>query len=85
LRISPATIHGVDVGALYRLHDGPDGVGHREDGDAIGADHDDVGLLARREGADLAFEPGRAGAIDRRRLEYRFHRDRRGNTGLATE
>ena len=77
--------HGVDVGALDRLDDRADGVGHRENGDAIGADHDDVGLLARRERADLAFETGRAGAVHRRRLEHRFHRDRRGDIGLAAE
>jgi hypothetical protein len=64
--------HRVDIGALDRLHDGADGVGHREHADAIGANHDDVGLLAGCQRADLAFETGGAGAVDGRGLEHRF-------------
>ena len=38
-------------------HHGGDGIGNRREIEVVGADHDDVGLLARCQRADLMAEP----------------------------
>lgn len=76
---------GIDVRARNSLNDGADGVVDREDGHTVGADHDDVGLLAGSKRADRAFKPGGAGAVDSCGLQDRLDRDRRRHIRFAAE
>ena len=68
---------GVDVAGARDLHDRIDRVVHRRHVDVVGPQHDDVGLLAGRQRADLAVHPEGAGAVDRRPLQRlaRLHRN----------
>jgi hypothetical protein len=81
-----ATDHdGIDIGAANRLDNGANGVGHREHGDCIGAQHDDVGLLAWRERTNGCLEARGAGTVDGGSAQYVSDRDRGGRIGFATE
>src|ERR1700733_14560078 len=68
--------HGVDVGAINRLHDSADGVAEREDTDAIRSHHDYVGLLSGRQRTDRAFETCDSCAVHRHGFQNLVHLDR---------
>ena len=69
----------VHLSALSRVDNGADCIIGGEQANVVGADHDQVRLLARREGADVVVQSGAAGPIDRRGLEdfLNRHRSRR--------
>jgi hypothetical protein len=56
--------HVTDMSGVHHRHDRPRHVVHRPCVDAAGVEHNDVGLLARSEGADLVENAVRRGARD---------------------
>src|ERR1700733_3172752 len=68
--------HGVNVGAINRLHDSADSVAEREDTDAIRSHHDYVGLLSGRQGTDRAFETCDTCAVHCHGFQNLVHLDR---------
>lgn len=67
--------HGIHIRPLYRLHDGTNDVGYRENSGSAGANHNNVGLLAWRKGANLVLQTGRTRAINRCRFQDVLGRD----------
>ena len=77
--------HGVDV---LRRHAGDhraDRVVHRHDVEPVGAQHDDVGLLAGRQRADLLVEAVGARAFDGGEFQHLAHREERRQVLVAGE
>ncbi len=77
--------HGVDIAALGRLDHRPQRVVRRVEIDVVAPDHDDVGLLAGRERADLVGKPCAARSVDRRAFEHVAHAHRPRQIHLAGE
>src|SRR5258708_26484771 len=69
----------IHLSALGRVDNGADCVVGGEQADVVGADHDQIGLLAWCERADTVIQSGAAGPVDRRRFEdvLNRHRSRR--------
>src|SRR6266540_5195012 len=61
---------GLDMAGVHEVHDRPGCVVERPHVDAVGPQHDDVGVLAGGQRADLVVEVGAARALDRGALEH---------------
>jgi hypothetical protein len=59
----------IHLSALGRVDNRADCIVGREQTDVVGADHDQVRLFARCEGADTVVQPGAAGPVARRGFE----------------
>src|SRR5215510_10099444 len=61
---------GIDMPGIHDVHDRAGGIVEWPDIEPVGGEHDDVGVLPRRERADLVLEPGAARALDGGELEH---------------
>src|SRR5882672_5463045 len=61
---------GIDMAGVHQIDGGAIGVVERPDVEAIGLQKQDVGILAGRQRADLAFEIGAARALDGGEFEH---------------
>src|SRR5215469_18463502 len=76
---------GIDVAAVGGRHHAADRIIRGIEIDGVGADEDDIGLLAGRERADLVREPGADRTVHRGAFEHLTRRYRARRSRLAVE
>src|ERR1044072_1153970 len=73
----------LDVARIHKIDHGAEGIAHRPKIEAVGPEHNDVGILARREHADLRIEIGATGALKGREFEHLAAGEKRWNILLV--
>jgi hypothetical protein len=75
--------HRLDMAWVHQIDDGAERVADGPEIEAIGLQHDDIGLLTRRERPDPRIEIGAARTLKRREFEHLAAREKRRNVLLV--